>query len=232
MAHHAAMEPLLSPRSLRLACAAGLGLCVAASISSAANGRPPEVFLPVGISGLVYVTSGYFVARRRPANRIGYLLMLIGVVPAAFVVFRYLAPVSEIVNNLAGSLAPLLLSYVLFAFPSGHLAGRAARVTLAAVTIFAGVYAIAVMLTLEPPIHGVSRCPPCVPNPLRLTDLAVYPYVQTVGDVGTVASALAVSVLSARRWYQAHGAARRILAPSSSAASSRASGSSPRAWPS
>ncbi|HTE65935.1 MAG TPA: adenylate/guanylate cyclase domain-containing protein, partial [Candidatus Binatia bacterium] len=118
-----------------------------------------------------------------------------------------------IVNDASGSLAAVLLSYVLLQFPSGILAGRAERFTLAAVAVFFVLYAVAVVLTLEPQEHGVSRCPPCVPNPLRITDLSVFPVVRTVGDLGIVASALAVAVLSVRRWYMARGAARRVLAP-------------------
>lgn len=214
MAHHAVgMGSGLSPRALTLACLAGLGVCLAASTLSAVNGRAPEVFLPVGVSGAVYVISGYLVALRRPANRIGPLLMLIGIWPAVFVVARYLFPVSEIVNNSSGIFSALLLGFVLLAFPSGHLAGRAERVTLAVASVYFAVYAIAVALTIEPTLHGVSRCPPCAPNPLRITDLSVYPNVQTAGDLGIVVSAAVVSLLCARRWYLARGAARRVLAP-------------------
>src|SRR4051794_23111242 len=207
------MEARLSPRALLLACAAGFGVCVLASASSGVNGRPPAVFLPVGISGAVYVVSGYLVARRRPANRIGYLLMLVGIVPAAFVVARYLFPVTEVVNNASGSISLLVLAYVLLSFPSGFLAGRAERVTLAAATLYFAMIGLAVLVSLEPAAHGVSRCPPCTPNPIRLLDLSVYPLISTAGDVGAVVTALVVLILSARRWYRAHGAARRVLAP-------------------
>jgi len=192
---------------------AGLGLCAAASSLSAANGRPPEVFLPVGISGAVFVTSGYLVARQRPANRIGYLLILIGVAPPILVILRYLFPVTAPLNQSAGVIPALLLAYVLFAFPSGHLTGRIERLPLLAMTIFFTLFAVAVILSLEPPEHGVSRCPPCVPNPLRLTDLSFFPVVSTVGDIGIVASAMVVSALCIRRWFLARGAARRILTP-------------------
>jgi hypothetical protein len=88
-----ALERGLSTGVLTLVWLAGLGLSVSASSLSAANGRPPEVFLPVGISGAIYASSGFLVARQRPTNRIGYLLMLIGAVSASFVIMRYLFPV-------------------------------------------------------------------------------------------------------------------------------------------
>lgn len=192
---------------------AGLALCVAASSLSAANGRPPEVFLPVGISGAVFVASGYLVARQRPANRIGYLLMLVGAVPAFFVVVRYLLPATEIVNHSAAAVSALLLAYVLLAFPSGSLTGTTERVLLTAAAIASTLLAVATVLTLEPSAHGVSRCPPCAPNPLRITDLAAYPVVGTAEEVVIVATALVVSALCVRRWYLARGAARRLMAP-------------------
>jgi class 3 adenylate cyclase len=119
------MRPIMDhgpqSRALALIGLAALGLCAAASSLSAANGRPPQVFLPVGVSGAVFVTSG-------------------------------------------------------------------------------------------PTAHG-SRCPPCVPNPLRITDLSAFPVVSAVSDAGTVVLALAVSASCVRRWYLARGAARRLMAP-------------------
>jgi class 3 adenylate cyclase len=203
-----------SPRTLALIALVGLGLCVAASSLSAANGRPPEVFLPVGVSGAVFVASGYLVARQRPDNRIGYLLMLIGVTPTPFVVLRYLLPVTEIVNHSAPAVvSALLLAFVLLTFPTGRLTSSTQRIALTAMTIFFALFVVATILTLDPPMHGVSRCPPCVANPLRVTDLSVYPVVEVAGDVGIVTSALVVGALSVGRWHRARGAARRLMAP-------------------
>ena len=61
------MEQRLKPRALALIALLGLGLCVAASSLSAANGRPPEVFLPVGVSGAVFLASGYLAPRATAA---------------------------------------------------------------------------------------------------------------------------------------------------------------------
>ena len=208
------MDQPRQPRGLALIALAGLGLCAAASTLSALNGRPPEVFLPVGISGAVFVISGSLVARQRPANRIGYLLMLIGATPPVFVVLRYLVPVTEILNHVApGVIGALLLSFVLLAFPSGRLTESRQRLALTAMTVFFALFAAATILTLEPPVHGVSRCPPCVANPFRVADLSAYPVVEVAGDIGIVASALVVGALSVSRWYRARGAARRLMAP-------------------
>ncbi len=201
-------------RALAPIALAGFGMCVAASSISAAYGRPPEVFLPVGISGAVFVISGFLVARQRPDNRIGYLLMLIGAVPGFLVILRYLLPVVVPLHQSASGVIPaLLLAYVLLAFPSGKLTGRTDRALLIAMAAFFTLYALAVAVSIEPIVHGVSRCPPCVANPLRVTDLSVFPVVSSIGDAGIVASALVVAALCVRRWYVARGAARRLMAP-------------------
>ncbi|MEP7040088.1 MAG: adenylate/guanylate cyclase domain-containing protein [Chloroflexota bacterium] len=202
-----------SSRTIALAWLVGTALSVAASSLSAANGRPPEVFLPAGVSGTVYVTSGFFMARRRPDNRIGYLLMLAAVVAVTPVVVRYLFLPAEAFNVAVGPGSSLLIAYVLLSFPSGRLAGRAERLTLGAITAFFILFAVATIFTVEPALHGTSRCPPCEPNPFRLTDPSVFPAIQPASFLGVVISALAVSVLRVRRWASAHGAARRMLAP-------------------
>ena len=203
----------LSSRALTLVWLAGLGLCVAASSLSAANGRPPEVFLPVGISGVVYVTSGYVMARRRPTNRIGYLLYAIGLFQAAQVTLRYLLPVTEVTNVGLAPVGPVILAYVLLAYPSGVLGGRVERWAIGGIGLTFAALVVPYLLTLEPAQHGTSRCPPCVPNPLRITDLSVFPVFNDLNTVAIVVSGLVVSVLCLRRWLLAREGARRVLAP-------------------
>ena len=201
-------------RDLVLIALAGVGLCAAASSLSAANGRPPEIFLPLSISGVAFVTSGYLVARQRPANRIGYLLMLIAAVPGFLVSLRYLVPATVPLNwSLSGVIPALLLAYVLLAFPSGKLTGTTDRVLLSAIAVFFTVFAVAVILTVEPSVHGSGNCPPCVANPVRVAGLSAFPVISTIGDVAIVASAVGVAALCLRRWYLARGAGRRLMAP-------------------
>jgi len=207
------MGRLLSSRALTLIWLVGLGLCVAASSLSAANGRPPEVFLPVGISSAVYVTSGYVMVRRRPENRIGYLLGAIGLFQAGQVALRHLLPVTEVSNVALSPVGPVILSYVLLAYPSGFLAGRMERWAIGGIALTFALFAVATVLTVDPIAHETSRCPPCVANPLRITDLSVFPVINDLNSVAVVASGLVVSILCLRRWLQAREGARRVLAP-------------------
>ena len=207
------MERPLSSRALTLIWLAGLGLCVAASSLSAANGRPPEVFLPIGISSAVYVTSGYVMVRRRPENRIGYLLGAIGLFQAGQVALRHLLPVAEVTNVALSPVGPVILAYVLLAYPSGVLAARIERWAIGGIALTFALFAVATVLTVDPIAHGTSRCPPCVANPLRITDLSVFPVINDLNSVAVGASGLVVSVLCLRRWLLAREGARRVLAP-------------------
>lgn len=202
-----------SARLLTIGWVAAFALCVSASALSAAHGRPPQIFLPVGVSSAIYVTSGWLMARRRPDNRIGYLLMLVGVVYAGLVVLRYLSYEAEVLNVALSPIPAILLAYVLLAYPSGSLAGRAERIAIAAIATAFVVLTVATILTVEPELHGTSRCPPCAPNPFRITDTSVFPFVNTLSGLAQVGAAAVVSVLAIRRWVRAQGTARRVLAP-------------------
>ena len=203
----------LTPRALTVGWLAALGLCVGASSLSASNGRPPEIFLPVGLSTAVYVTSGYLMARRRSDNRIGYAVMLIGVFQAATVALRHVFPVTEVFNVALSPTGALLLAYVLLAYPTGYVTGRLERAALVAIVLAFAVLAVATIFSIEPELHGSSRCPPCVANPLRVTDLSVFPIVNDLSSVVIVTAGLVVSVLCVRRWARAHGSGRWVLAP-------------------
>lgn len=69
-----------------------VGLSVVGSALSAASGRPPEVYLPLTISGVVYATAGALIYLRQPNNAIGLALVAAAALPAALAVLRYTVP--------------------------------------------------------------------------------------------------------------------------------------------
>lgn len=203
----------LPQRTLTLIWLAGLGLCLAAIALGVGHGRPPDVFLPVGLSSAVYVTSGYVMARRRPGNRITYVLMLAGAMLSGAVTVAYLVPATEALVVATAPASPLLLAYVLLSYPTGSLPGRAERLSLGVILAAFGGLAAATVLSLEPATHGTSLCPPCATNPLRVTDLSVFPLVGSLNAAAVIASGATISLLCVRRWLLARGTARRLLAP-------------------
>ena len=207
------MKRGLSPRTLAAIWVGSLCLSAADSSFSASLGQPPEVFLPIGIATAVYATSGYLMARRRPDNRIGYLLIVVGLAEAGLVALRNLVVWTEVVQVALGPIGPIVMAFVLLAFPSGVLAGRLERVTIGLTAATFTLLSVATLLTEDPSVNPTARCPPCEPNPFRLTDLSVYPIVDSVKTAAILLSALAITVLCARRWWLAHGAGRRLMAP-------------------
>lgn len=207
------MVRALSQRTLTLLWIFGLGLCLAAIALGVAYGRPLDVSLPVGITSAVYVTSGYVMARRRPGNRISYVLMLAGAVLSGAVSLAYVLPATEALVVATAPASPLLLAYVLLGYPTGVLPGRAERLSLGGIVIAFGVLGVATVLSLEPAAHGTSLCPPCSANPVRVTDLSVFPVVGNLNAATVIASGATISVLCVRRWFLARGTGRRILAP-------------------
>lgn len=193
----------------------GAGICLAASLLSAANGRPPQTFLPVGVSGAVFVTSGALIWRRRPDNPSGPLLMVAGAGEAALVILRYIVPSAEPIDDaFSGAAALLPLAYVLLSFPWGRLPGLIERSAIAFVTASVLVSAVADLLTYEPLLQApVGVCPPCGANPFRLTDLAAHGPVESVSNIVFVVATALVAGLAIRRWVLASGASRRALAP-------------------
>jgi class 3 adenylate cyclase len=190
-------------------------LSVAASALSAANGRPPEIFLPLGISGVVYAASGAVMYAARPGNRAGIALLIAAAIPALLVILRYLAPVTLPINDgfgQAGGTLPLV--YLFLSFPSGNLAGRAERwtfwVTVAAGLLLASARAIA----LDPP-NDLSReiCQPCTSNPILFVPSGLFDIVDTVSALAFVALFVLVSVVIGRRWLGSRGFTRKALTP-------------------
>jgi class 3 adenylate cyclase len=204
----------LSPGALTALWVGSLAVSIGASILSATvGGRPPEIFLPIGVASAVYATTGFLMARRRPDNRIGHALIAIGAVQAGLVVFRYLVVWTEVFNVALGPASSIILAWVLLAFPTGSLAGRAERVTMWAATAAVAVLGVVTIFTLDPTIHPTSRCPPCEPNPLRITDDSVFFLLDPLRNLAFVLISLAVTVLCVRRWWLSHGAGRRLMAP-------------------
>ncbi len=188
---------------------------VLASAFSAANVRPPEVFLPVGISSFIYVAAGAVLVARRANDLIGWMLIAGGFAPAVLVVLRYAFPVLVPLNIAFGAQVNLLpLAYIVLSFPAGRLIGRASRGVFwaaVAVTIVGGT---AELLTVEPRLAppGVS-CSPCTSNPIRIFDPSLYPVWQDMNSVATVFLVVALVVVVVRRWRASRGLARTALTP-------------------
>ena len=145
-------------------------LSIGASALSAASGRTPDVFLPLGISGIVYAASGAVMYAARPGNRAGIALLLSAALPALLVIVRYLAPVTLPINDGFGPAATLLpLVYLFLSFPSGRLPGRAEWWTFWVTVVVGCLGATTRVISLEPSIEfRPAVCQPSWPQATRL----------------------------------------------------------------
>ena len=139
-------------------------LSIGASALSASSGRTPDVFLPLGISGIVYAASGAVMYAARPATEQELRCCFPRHFPALLVIVRYLAPVTLPINDGFGPAATLLpLVYLFLSFPSGRLPGRAEWWTFWVTVVVGFLGATTRVISLEPSIEfRPAVCQPCV----------------------------------------------------------------------
>jgi signal transduction histidine kinase len=174
--------------------------------------RPPVWVLGDFIGGWTFLMTGAVAWARRPDNRIGPLLLAIGV--SWFVGTHVRASVdwmSYLARAFQGYYEPLIGALVL-AYPSGRLAGRPERFVIGAWLLDQAAWSIAQLVLLRP--LSWYACPTCletadtyIANRYLLEGIAPVTLALTVGLGG------AVVVLAARRLLAAGPAGRRRLAP-------------------
>ena len=193
--------------SLALLAAAG---SVALILASDRPWSPSTIALEV-LVGLAFVASGLVARLRRPENRTGSLMILVG---------------SELVRRRAAGLRRVAALHPrlrrrhpdrrdpdppLLAFPSGRLVTRGER------WVTAAMYAVALVLQpvwmLFDDLHGL-KCDGCPRNALLIEH--VEPLAVGLGIVTLTAVLVilvAVLVILMRRWRAASAPSRRVLAP-------------------
>ena len=190
----------------------GMSLAGVTGAVSIAQGRPWPTSVNVSITPMAYLTAGLIAWRRRPDNLTGPLLMT-AAIPSLVALIRYLLPVLAALEAGLYSGSVVILAYVLLAFPTGRLTGRAERRAMGLIALAYGADAVATILTAEPARH-FPDCLGCPPNPFRVTaDLGVYPTLDAIANVVVVLGGAVVLGLIVRRWLRASAPARRMLTP-------------------
>ena len=168
--------------------------------------------LTVGpLIGWTFMGAGLLAWWRRPDNRVGSLMTMIG-----FAWFGAAMTVSEtpaifVAGLLVEPLQFILLIHLLLAFPGGRLEGALAR-GLATTAYFVGVVMqVPVVMTLDPATERDCGCPS---NPIQIVDSpaaheALATTQSVIGAIGTAA----IVVLLAQRWRRAQPLQRRVLRP-------------------
>ncbi|HEY6889297.1 MAG TPA: hypothetical protein VI300_15995, partial [Solirubrobacter sp.] len=157
-----------------------------------------------------FVTVGSFAWLRRPDNRTGALMTIVGVGVALTGLSLFDAPVLWAIGSMADTVIISLLIHLLLAFPSGRLETRGARI-VATLGYVAG--------ALQPALVLFSTCGSdtgdnCPSNPILIADdPSVAGVISTVQGVFAVTAVVGTVVLLLRRWRASNHAQRRGLEP-------------------
>jgi signal transduction histidine kinase len=174
--------------------------------------RPPAWVLGDFIGGWTFLLTGTVAWARRPGNRIGPLLLAIGL--TWFIGTHSRASVDWIVHlarSFQGYYEPLIGALVL-AYPSGLLAGRPERLVIGAWLLDQLAWSVAQLVLLRPlSWYGCPTCPQTVDAYIANRQLldAIGPVTLSV----SVGLGALVVVLAVRRLLAAGPAGRRRLAP-------------------
>jgi signal transduction histidine kinase len=193
--------------------ALGLGMLVGkAQLAPLDLGTLLEVFV-----GWSFVACGVLLWTHRPANRLGLLMTLVGMlwlvgrtmtlvpIPALFTVGIWLTDLWA-------------AAFVLFllAFPGGRLTSRADRAIVGIFLFVAVPLEFLWLLFWEP---AASACPPGVATCSRLNALTVVPdasaahLLDTMQRIGFTTGAALLVIVIGRRWLRSSGPARRQMVP-------------------
>ena len=193
--------------SLALLAAGG---AVALIVASDRSWPTASIALTVMI-GLAFVGSGLLARMRRPDNRTGVLLMLVG-----FSWFGGALTASDrsllfTLGYVEGALIGALFVHLVLAFPSGRLETKAER------RVAALMYAVALVLQpawmLFDDLHGL-KCDECPANAFLIDDDETLAYLLGLPTLAAVLGVLlAVVVILFGRWRAASPPLRRVLAP-------------------
>jgi signal transduction histidine kinase len=163
------------------------------------------------VIGLTFVGSGLLARVRRPENRTGVLLMLVG-----FSWFGGALGASDqsllfTLGYAGGALVAAFFVHLVLAFPSGRLETKAER------RVAGGMYAVALVLQpawmLFDDLHGL-KCDECPANAFLIDQSDTLAYVFGLPTLAAVLGVLlAVVAILVRRWRAASRPLRRALAP-------------------
>jgi signal transduction histidine kinase len=193
--------------SLALLAAAG---SVALILASDRPWSPSTIALEV-LVGLAFVSSGLVARVRRPENRTGSLMILVGLSWFGGALQASDASLPYTLGYAGGTLIAAILIHLMLAFPSGRLLTWGER------WVTAAMYAVALVLQpvwmLFDDLHGL-KCDGCPRNALLIEH--VEPLAVGLGIVtltAVLAILVAVLVILMRRWRAASAPSRRVLAP-------------------
>jgi signal transduction histidine kinase len=154
-----------------------------------------------GTVGGLYLVTGVLAHAQAPDNRVGLLMVLVGIGWFAEDVQVSIHPVVHTVGLLLRSVASGFLVHLVLAFPNGTL-----RSTVDRAIVVAGYLTVLVITPLTVPLMNTQT-----PNLWLVTDATEQ--LRVGFGIGQVVIAVAVVLVLAHRWVVASRPARRVLLP-------------------
>jgi signal transduction histidine kinase len=196
-------------RLRRLTIVAAPVLMAAILVVAANTGVSPVKIVIVGIVSATFVATGLLAWTRRPANRMGRIMVAAGM----FLLLDLfqggtdwrLAPIGVI----GTTIADLLLGYLILAFPSGLLRSRFDRVFLGVAAVALLSTAILAFLTLDPRAVDVDADNPY----LIVSDPAIAAAAMAASNLASFVVLIGFLGIFTVRWAHASGPARRTFSP-------------------
>jgi signal transduction histidine kinase len=176
-------------------------------------------FQPTILSAIVYsavgasfMGAGLVAWVRRPGNRIGPLMIAVGLVFFLPAVWWTRNPVASVVGVAAVNWYQAFLVHLALAFPTGRLRSRTERIMVVAIYVWIPLNTtVTEILLFDPRAHGCRQCPA---NPLLISDS---PPLRDALSLPFLAVGIALTVivlaLIFRHWRAASARSRRALAP-------------------
>ena len=176
-------------------------------------------FEPTILSAIVYTAvgasfmgAGLVAWVRRPGNRIGPLMIGVGLAFFLPAVWWIRTPVASVVGVAAVSWYQAFLVHLALAFPTGRLRSRTERIVVAAIYVWIPLNTtVTEILLFDPRAHGCRQCPA---NPLLISDApSLRASLGWFVLVVSISLTVVVLALIRRHWRAASARSRRALAP-------------------
>jgi signal transduction histidine kinase len=183
-----------------------LALIDIALLLEPASPWPTWLLISLPIFGLVYVVAGILAALRRPASRMGALMVAAGLVWILAELGNSAVPALVAAGMVLATVPLAIVYHLLLAFPTGRLRGRASLVAA-----LAGYFVCTVMQAPQYLFGGGAEGPQTVlqvSNDSGLAEAALW----TQWAVGSCVT-IAVAVILWQRWRRVAPSSRRRVAP-------------------
>jgi signal transduction histidine kinase len=167
--------------------------------------------LPVIVAvGWSFIFVGLYASARRPHNRVGTLMTIVGFAWFIPAIGWIPTPLTATIYYVGAPFYLAVLAHIFVAFPSGRLHQRVDRATVAVAYIWVVGASLASAIAFNP----TRNCPLCVRNLLFVPGAGhLQDVIQLLLGVGTALVAVLVIGVTVHHWRSASPPGRRIMAP-------------------